>query len=181
MDFILIRVYLKRGDYMRELSIKDFDENVFTLIDEDWLLINSYNDEKVNSMTASWGGLGILWNMKVAYIFVRPQRYTQELLPNNEYFSLSVLDSSYKKVLGYLGSASGRDENKLEKAGLHAQFVEHGAPIIEEARMNILVRKLFCQQLSEESFIDKSIVSKNYPTKDFHYMYVVEILSIIEK
>lgn len=166
---------------MKEINIKDFDEKVFSLIDDEWLLINSYNDEKVNSMTASWGGLGIIWNKTVAYIFVRPQRYTQELLPNNEYFSLSVMDKSYKKVLGYLGSASGRDEDKLAKAGLTTEFVENGAPIIKEARLNFLVRKLYCQQLTEDSFVDKSLVDINYAKRDFHYMYIVEVLKILEK
>lgn len=165
---------------MKEIKIQDFNENVFELIGKDWLLINSYNEEKVNSMTASWGGLGHLWNKNVAYIFVRPQRYTQDLLPNNEYFSLSVMGEEYRKVLNYLGTASGRDENKLEKAQLTITKDENGAPIIEEARLNIMVRKLSCQQLTEESFVDKTISDKHYPNKDFHYIYVVEILKIIE-
>ncbi|MFB0971613.1 MAG: flavin reductase family protein [Tissierellia bacterium] len=165
---------------MKEIKIQDFNENVFKLIGDDWLLINSYNEEKVNSMTASWGGLGFLWNKNVAYIFVRPQRYTQELLPNNEYFSISVLGEEFRKELNYLGSASGRDEDKLEKAGLTIEKDENGAPILKEARLNIMVKKLLCQQFSEESFIEKSLVDKHYPNKDFHYMYVVEVLKIIE-
>lgn len=166
---------------MREIEIKDFNENPFKLIGDDWLLINSYNEEKVNSMTASWGGMGILWNKPVAFIFVRPQRYTQELLPNNEFFSLSVLEESFRKTLNYLGSTSGRDEDKLEKSRLTVSRDENYAPIIEEARLNIMVRKLFSQKLDEDSFFDKSLVEKNYENKDFHYMYVVEILKILEK
>lgn len=166
---------------MREIKINDFAENPFTLIGKEWLLINSYNDEKVNSMTASWAGMGILWNKEVAFLFVRPQRYTQELLPNNEYFSISVLDESFRKTLNYLGSASGRDEDKLAAAGLTVSRDENNAPIIEEARLNIMVKKLFCQQLTKESFIDENIVDSHYPNGDFHYMYVVEILKILEK
>lgn len=166
---------------MKKIEIQDFNENVFKLIGDDWLLINTYNEEKVNSMTASWGGMGVLWNKKVAYIFIRPQRYTQELLPNNEYFSLSVMGEEYRDVLNYLGSVSGRDENKLEKANLTVTKDENGAPIIEEARLNIIVRKLFCQQMTEDAFVDKDLVDINYPNKDFHFVYVLEILKIIEK
>lgn len=166
---------------MKKIEIQDFNENVFKLIGDDWLLINTYNEEKVNSMTASWGGMGVLWNKKVAYIFIRPQRYTQELLPNNEYFSLSVMGEEYRDVLNYLGSVSGRDENKLEKANLAVTKDENGAPIIEEARLNIIVRKLFCQQMTEDAFVDKDLVDINYPNKDFHFVYVLEILKIIEK
>lgn len=166
---------------MKKIEIQDFNENVFKLIGDDWLLINTYNEEKVNSMTASWGGMGVLWNKKVAYIFIRPQRYTQELLPNNEYFSLSVMGEEYRDVLNYLGSVSGRDENKLEKANLAVTKDENGAPIIEEARLNIIVRKLFCQQMTEDAFADKDLVDINYPNKDFHFVYVLEILKIIEK
>lgn len=166
---------------MKKIEIQDFNENVFKLIGDDWLLINTYNEEKVNSMTASWGGMGVLWNKKVAYIFIRPQRYTQELLPNNEYFSLSVMGEEYRDVLNYLGSVSGRDENKLEKANLTVTKDENGAPIIEEARLNIMVRKLFCQQMTEDAFADKDLVDINYPNKDFHFVYVLEILKIIEK
>lgn len=166
---------------MKKIEIQDFNENVFKLIGDDWLLINTYNEEKVNSMTASWGGMGVLWNKEVAYIFIRPQRYTQELLPNNEYFSLSVMGEEYRDVLNYLGSVSGRDENKLEKANLAVTKDENGAPIIEEARLNIIVRKLFCQQMTEDAFVDKNLVDINYPNKDFHFVYVLEILKIIEK
>jgi flavin reductase (DIM6/NTAB) family NADH-FMN oxidoreductase RutF len=166
---------------MKKIEIQDFNENVFKLIGDDWLLINTYNEEKVNSMTASWGGMGVLWNKEVAYIFIRPQRYTQELLPNNEYFSLSVMGEEYRDVLNYLGSVSGRDENKLEKANLAVTKDENGAPIIEEARLNIIVRKLFCQQMTEDAFVDKDLVDINYPNKDFHFVYVLEILKIIEK
>lgn len=165
---------------MKEIKINEFDTNIFTFFDEDWVLINSYNDEKVNTMTASWGGLGTLWNKPVAYLFVRPQRFTQELLPNNEYFSVSVMDKSYKKDLGYLGSASGRDEDKLEKVGLTTEFLENGAPIIKEARMNIVMRKLYMQQMTEDSFVDESLVDVNYANRDFHYLYVAEVLNIIE-
>lgn len=55
-----------------------FMENPFTLIGKQWMLITAEKDGKVNTMTASWGGLGEIWGQSAAYIVVRPQRYTKE-------------------------------------------------------------------------------------------------------
>ena len=82
---------------MKEISYKDLNENTFDMIGKDWLLLTAEKDGKVNTMTASWGGVGILWNKKVAYIFVRPQRYTKEFIDSNEKLSISVLPNEYRK------------------------------------------------------------------------------------
>ena len=65
---------------MKEIKHENFQENAFEMIGKDWLLITAEKDGKVNTMTASWGGVGVLWNKKVAYIFIRPQRYTKEFV-----------------------------------------------------------------------------------------------------
>ena len=53
---------------MTEIKPENLTDNPFKLIDKDWLLITAEKDGKVNTMTASWGGLGILWNKKVATV-----------------------------------------------------------------------------------------------------------------
>lgn len=166
---------------MKEIDVKEFVLNPYEMIHKEWLLINSFNEEKVNSMTASWGGIGVIWNKPVMYLFVRPQRFTQELLPNNDYFSVTVLGNEYRKTLNYLGTASGRDEDKLAKAELTVERGENNIPIIKEGKLNILLKKLYVQQLTEESFIEKDLVDKHYETRDFHYMYVAEIIKVLEK
>ena len=95
----------------------------FEMIGKDWMLITAQKDGKVNTMTASWGGMGVIWNKNVAFVFIRPSRYTKEFVDNTDSFSLSFFGEEYKDKLTYLGRTSGRDENKIEKAGLTVTHV----------------------------------------------------------
>ena len=102
----------------KTIKPEELSENAFSTIGKDWMLITAEVDGKVNTMTASWGGLGVMWNKDVAYIFIRPQRYTKEFVDGSSHLSLSVLKEGFRKELTYLGTVSGRDEAKIEKAGL---------------------------------------------------------------
>ena len=96
--------------------------NPFTKIGKEWMLITAGDEKKANTMTASWGGVGVLWGKNVVYIFVRDTRYTKEFIDNGETFSLTFLDESNKGALKYLGAVSGRDENKIENARMHLDY-----------------------------------------------------------
>ncbi|MBQ5631585.1 MAG: flavin reductase family protein [Treponema sp.] len=163
---------------MKQIEINEFSENPFKLIGSDWMLITAKKGEKTNMMTASWGGVGILWNKPVATIYVRPQRYTKEFIDNEEYFSLCVLPEEYRQILNYCGTKSGRDEDKIAETKLTIDESEK-APIFKEARLVLICKKLYAQDLTEQSFIDKSLVEKNYKAKDFHTMYIAEIEKIL--
>lgn len=165
---------------MKEISYNEFNENVFNIIGKDWLLITAEKENKINTMTASWGGLGVLWNKKVAYIFIRPQRYTKEFVDLSERLSINVLPNEYRKELQYLGTVSGRDEDKIAKANLTVNKYEN-VPYFEEGRLTLICKKLYAQALNEDDFIDKRIIDDCYPKKDYHIMYVVEIEKILEK
>lgn len=163
---------------MKQIEINEFSENPFKLIGSDWMLITAKKGDKTNMMTASWGGVGILWNKPVATIYVRPQRYTKEFIDNEEYFSLCVLPEEYRQILNYCGTKSGRDEDKIAETKLTIDESEK-APIFKEARLVLICKKLYAQDLTEQSFIDKSLVEKNYKAKDFHIMYIAEIEKIL--
>jgi flavin reductase (DIM6/NTAB) family NADH-FMN oxidoreductase RutF len=163
---------------MKQIEINEFSENPFKLIGSDWMLITAKKGEKTNMMTASWGGVGILWNKPVATIYVRPQRYTKEFIDNEEYFSLCVLPEEYRQILNYCGTKSGRDEDKIAETKLTIDESEK-APIFKESRLVLICKKLYAQDLTEQSFIDKSLVEKNYQAKDFHTMYIAEIEKIL--
>ncbi|MBP3561695.1 MAG: flavin reductase family protein [Treponema sp.] len=163
---------------MKQIEINEFSENPFKLIGSDWMLITAKKGEKTNLMTASWGGVGILWNKPVATIYVRPQRYTKEFIDNEEYFSLCVLPEEYRQILNYCGTKSGRDEDKIAETKLTIDESEK-APIFKESRLVLICKKLYAQDLTEQSFIDKSLVEKNYQAKDFHTMYIAEIEKIL--
>lgn len=164
---------------MKEIKYELFDENVFNLIGKDWMLFVAEKDGKVNTMTASWGGLGIMWNKKVAYIFIRPQRYTKEFVDSSDKLSICVLPNSYRKELNYLGTVSGRDEDKISKANLTINKYDE-VPYFNESRLTLICKKLYAQNLEESCFVEKENADKWYPKKDYHTMYVVEIEKILE-
>ncbi|MBE6703317.1 MAG: flavin reductase family protein [Ruminococcaceae bacterium] len=153
-------------------------ENVFRLVGKDWMLITAAGKgasgkETVNTMTASWGGMGVLWNKPVAFCFIRPQRYTYTLTEQSERFSLSFFTEAYRPALRLCGSKSGRDTDKFSETGLTPAF-EDGVPYIKEARLCLLCRKLYAQDLEKTCFVDPALLA-NYKDGDFHRMYVVEI------
>lgn len=151
--------------------------NPFDLIGKEWLLITAGN-QKCNTMTASWGGLGVIWNKSVATIYVRPQRYTKKFIDEGEYFSLSFFDESYKAQLGYLGRVSGKDEDKIKKAALTV-CQDTRAAYFEEAKMVLMCKKLYHSPILSEGFVDSNLDTKNYPEKDYHEMYIGEIVEVL--
>lgn len=162
----------------KEIQPEQFDKNVFQMIGKDWMLVTAEKDGKVNTMTASWGGAGVMWGKNVAFVVIRPQRYTKEFIDASDTFSLSILDNSYRKTLNYLGTVSGRDEDKIQKSGL---TVEHSGntPYFKEANTVLLLKKLYRQEMSPDCFIDKSLIEKWYPNADYHTLYVAEIEKIL--
>lgn len=164
----------------RKINIKDFTPDSFGLKDK-WMLISATKpDGTVNTMTASWGGFGIMWNKEVVFVVIRPQRYTKEFVDSADSLSLTFFDKSYLKTLGYLGKVSGRDEHKITKSGLTV-VKDTDAPYFEEANTVIIAKKLFVQKIKEEAFLDKEIIERWYPEKDFHYLYIAEISKILQK
>ena len=163
-----------------EVKPEEFNENPFKLIGKDWMLITAEKDGKVNTMTASWGGFGVMWGKNVAYIVIRPQRYTKEFVDSSATFSLSFFDDSSRKMLSYLGTTSGRDEDKIQKSNLTV-IHEDSIPYFEEATKVVLCKKLFAQEYKPDSFIDQEINEKCYPDSDHHTLYIAEVTKILIK
>lgn len=162
----------------REISPENFDYSVFKTIGKDWLLVAAEADGKSNAMTASWGGMGVMWGKNVAFLVIRPQRYTKEFIDKSDELTISVFGEEYRKMLTYMGTVSGRDEDKIAKAGLH-RFVADGKVFFGDAKVTLFCHKLYAQEMNSESFIDKSCDEKWYAEKDYHTMYIVEIDKIM--
>ena len=139
----------------KEITPEEITKNPFRLIGKDWALVTAGNQEKVNTMTISWGGVGIMWGKPVAYVFIRPQRYTKQFIDAQEELSLSFYDENYREMLSFMGSKSGRDLDKIKEMGLTLNF-EKNVPYFEEANMVLSLRKLYKQDLTKESFLDTS-------------------------
>lgn len=164
---------------LQPIEINQFQINPFSIIGKEWMLITAEKDGKVNTMTASWGGLGVLWNSNVAFVFVRDSRYTKEFIDGSESFSLTFFNSEeYRKTLGYLGTASGRDEDKIEKSGLTVCY-EQGIPYFKEAKTVLLCKKLSMHYIAPEGFLKESIDERWYGDRDYHNMYVGEVIEIL--
>jgi flavin reductase (DIM6/NTAB) family NADH-FMN oxidoreductase RutF len=163
-----------------DIKLEALDQSVFHMIGKEWMLVTATADDTSNTMTASWGGLGVLWNRNVAYVFIRPTRFTKHLVDLADTFSLTFFDETHRKTLNYLGTASGRDENKIEKSGL-TLIHEEETPYFEEAKLVLICRKLYAQELEAECFIDTALIEKLYPLRDYHTMYVVEITKAMIK
>lgn len=170
-----------------EVSYKDVSMNPFTEFGEDWLALAVGSGEaSSNAMTIAWGHFGTLWErgthanrLPTAVCYVRPSRYTKKLLDSEEKFALCGFGASHRKALGYLGSHSGRDGEKYHAAGLTPIFAE-GTTYFAEARRVYICRKLYSAPLAEAGFADRELVEFNYPARDFHTMYVGEIVKILE-
>lgn len=166
----------------KEISPYEINDNVFHALDKDWMLICARDEEKecgANAMTASWGGLGILWNKPVATIYVRPQRYTFGLCENSERVSLSFFDEFFRDALKVCGTKSGRDMDKLASCGMTTSSV-NGTPVINEARLTLVCRKLYADDLKEDCFTDASPLAC-YPKRDYHRFYICEIERVLIK
>lgn len=173
---------------MREIDYRELQCNPMTMIGQEWMLITAGNAERgYNTMTAAWGHLGSIWDipghqghLPTAVIFIRPQRYTKEFVDREEWFTLSVFEENQRKTLTYLGSVSGRNEEKIAKSGLTPVFAE-GTTWFEEAKLVLICRKLYHMTLEEAGFVDPVLVERNYPQKDFHEMYIGQIEKILVK
>ena len=165
-------------DFMsREISIRELDCNFVKMLSEDWALLTAGTVDNFNTMTVSWGGVGELWNKDVAFLFVRPQRYTYEFIENNDYCTLSFFGGEYKKELGICGSKSGRDIDKMEATGFTPISIDNSTGF-KEAKITVYMKKLAYQDMKPDGFIDDSIMN-NYANNDFHRVYVGEIIKVI--
>ena len=152
--------------------------NPFSKIGKEWALVTAGDEKHCNTMTVSWGGVGVLWGKNVVYIFIRDSRYTKEFIDNGDTFSMAFLGEEYREALNFCGAHSGRDGDKFEQAGLTAAFRD-GIPYPDEADLVLLCRKLAAVPVTEDTFVDAQIQPKWYGDGDMHTMYVGEIVQVL--
>ncbi len=158
-----------------KVNIAEQSINPFETIGQKWLLISAGTEEKWNTMTASWGGLGVIWGKPSATCYIRRSRYTKEFVDNSEYFTLTVLRDGYRDALNRLGSNSGRDIDKMHGSGLTPVFID-GQPTFEEAGMVLICRKRCKSGISPEDMAE-DVLERWYSDHDYHTMYIGEIVA----
>ena len=164
----------------QDCPIEILECNPFTKIGKEWALVTAGSKDNANTMTISWGGMGVLWGKNVVYVFIRDSRFTKELIDKDEFFSLTFLDEKYRNALNYCGSHSGRNEDKIANAGLCVGS-KLGIPYIDEGNLVLLCHKLSATRITEDSFISNDIKDKWYSDGDMHTMYVAEILEVLAR
>ena len=163
------------------LQPSEISDNVFKLLDKDWMLITAGRLDHYNTMTASWGHMGIMWNLPVAMAWIRPQRYTFEFAEQYSDFTLSFFTEEHRKALQFCGSRSGRDHNKAAETGLTPLATEAGNVFFQEARLVMECRKIYSDDLKKEKFILPEVAQKNYAKGDFHRFYMGEIFNVLAR
>ena len=163
-----------------KIDPKSLDQNVFSMIGDQWMLITAGTREQCNTMTASWGGLGVLWGKPVATVYIRPQRYTLEFVEREEKFTLAFFGEEYRKALALCGSKSGRDIDKVKECGFTVETAD-GAPYFAQADLVLVCRKAYWQDMDPTHFLDGEIDGKWYPEKDYHRMYIGKIVEAYRK
>ena len=172
----------------RSVRPEEISGNPFRLIGHDWMLVTSANPgdgllggADYNTMTASWGGMGILWGGPVAFVFIRPQRHTYGFIEANARMTLSFFGGEYRSALNFCGTKSGRDYDKAKECGLTpvAETDGNGRAVwFDEAKLVMKVRKLYAKPFDPAAFVDKD--ARNcYGDDDFHTAYVCGIEEIL--
>ena len=167
------------GQY-NEIAVKSLSDNIFQLLDDDWMLITAGKLSSFNTMTASWGSFGILWQKPTATIVIRPQRYTLQFVNENDIFTLSFFAPGHKHILNFCGQHSGKNIDKVKETGLVPIELPSGNISFSQARMVMECKKLYVDTIKPENFIQKDIAKRIYPLNDFHHLFIAEILHCYE-
>lgn len=165
----------------RKIDIRELSFNPFTKIGKEWTLITGGNMDGFNTMTASWGQLGVLWNKNVMTCYIRPNRYTYEFIENGGYFTASFFGEEYRNILTYCGSHSGRDCDKMAETGLVPVELD-GCVGFEQSDMIFICRKLYSYDMQESGFLtDDGISAQSYGSDPYHRAYIAEITAVYVK
>ncbi len=161
----------------KQISPDKIPGNIIKMLSEDWMLITAGTNEQFNMMTASWGGLGVLFGKPVTFCFINPARYTYQLMEKNNSYTLTFYTETYRDALKYCGSKSGKDTDKIKGSGLTPVTTPTGSKAFSEAWLIIECRKLVSQSLTPEVLSDESI-KKEWTGKQMHKMFIGEIINV---
>ena len=165
---------------MEIIETKDFNTQIFDLWGKQWLLLTSgdYKKKQYNCMTVAWGSIGVMWNRPFVQVVVRPTRHTNLFMKKYDTFTVTAFPEQYRDKLKYLGSVSGRDENKIERSDITLIESEMIAcPTFAEAELSIECRKIYSSRFLPDEFLEKDI-ENSYPEKDYHNVYFGEVQCI---
>lgn len=151
--------------------------NIIKMLNEDWMLITAGTKDKFNMMTASWGGLGMLFGKPTLTCYINPTRYTYQLMEKNDTYTLTFYTEAYREALQYCGTNSGKNTDKVKGSGLSPITTPEGSQAFSEAWLIIECRKLVSQSITPEG-ISNEKVKEEWAGKQLHKMYIGEIINV---
>ena len=158
-------------------STSELTCNPFSTIGKDWFLLTAGTPEAFNTMTCSWGAMGVIWNDPSVTAYVRTNRHTFSYLEDSRQFTISVFPEEYRKALSYCGSHSGRDTDKVKETGLTPLTLD-GAPAFAEAKLVFVCEKVYAQMMDENCFELAAPLESYYSKDPMHKMYIGRIQAV---
>ena len=165
----------------QEITARDIEGNPVSMFADEWFELAAGKEGDMNLMTIAWGTLGELWSKPVVTVYVSTSRYTYEYMEKNDYFTITHFPASMREKLQYLGTASGRDEDKVKGADLTVEFTALGNPIFAEADLAIECKKIYSDQFKAEKMPLERRQWHEETGTGIHVMYVGEIVNVWKK
>ena len=161
----------------RKIEPKELTDSPIVKVGSEWMALAAGNGEDMNAMTISWGTWGVLWGRPVVTVYVSSSRHTYSYMERFDSFTVTGFPQEYKTALGYIGSHSGRDSDKIEEAGLTVEYTPLGNPIFKEANLAIECKTLYKEEFDRDRVPDdiKAMYDKG---TGVHTMYIGEIINI---
>lgn len=171
----------------RKINVMDYATEIMQALSKGVLLTGKAED-KVNSMTISWGMLGVEWGKPIFITVVRESRYTRELLEKNPEFTINIPVGDYdKQITGICGSKSGRNMDKVKELNLTLEESEMiSVPGIKELPLT-LECKIVYKQFQGPEGMSEEMKQRHYPqdvpgvyclaNRDYHTAYYGEIVN----
>lgn len=161
----------------REINVFDYANDIMKNLTSG-ILVTTKSKNEVNTMTISWGSLGIEWAKPIFIAYIRNSRHTKKLLEENAEFTVNIpIDKSAVEILKIAGTKSGKDIDKIKDLGL--TLIEPNSisvPAIKEVPLTLECKVVYVQD-QDKNAITPENDKRFYPTKDYHTAYYGEIVS----
>jgi flavin reductase (DIM6/NTAB) family NADH-FMN oxidoreductase RutF len=164
------------------IAPEDINDNVFKLFGQDWSLLTAGPIPGHNSMTTSFGGVGILFDKPAVWSFLRANRYTLEIILKTHTYTMCFFPDQYRPELLLLGSKSGRSSNKMQESKLTPLITPDGNSAYAEARLILECRLLEVTTVNPDDFFSeterKFILEAYKEAKQYHKIVIGEITKV---
>ena len=171
----------KIENFFENVQPEILTDNFIQAIGNEWMLITAGTPDKFNTMTASWGAVGVFWNKPIAICFIRPTRFTFDFANKNEIFTLSFFTEKEHDILNFCGTTSGKNVDKISETGLIPLLTENESIGYKQSRLCLECRKIYTDDLKPENFLMPGVDGKIYPKKDYHRIFIGEIVNCYSK